>query len=196
MFKNLRPEYALMGVVGLLTVGLVSYPVVFLVQVSLNAGNPQDKPIKVWGVNNYAGIFDHLDWLWNSITVSAVGTVGAVIFGLVLAWIINRTTVPGRRVFAQLVIIPFYVTPIVGALAWSLLGSPKSGIITKVFQTLSGTNVTLINAESWLGIAWVEALYEGSVAFVMISAAMKSMDPELEESSEVLGAGGLHTAVG
>src|SRR4030067_828271 len=115
MFKNLRPEYALMGIVGLVTVALVSYPVVFLVQASLNAGNPQDKPIKVWGLNNYAGILQHLDWLWNSIAVSAAGTIGAVGFGLVLAWIINRTTVPGRRVFEQLVIIPFYVTPIVGA---------------------------------------------------------------------------------
>src|SRR5207302_3993338 len=40
-----------------------------------------------------------------------------------------------------------------------------------------------------LGIAWVMALFEGTVAFVMIGAAMKSMDPSLEESSRVLGAG-------
>jgi len=33
------------------------------------------------------------------------------------------------------------------------------------------------------------ALFEGTVAFVMIGAAMKSMDPSLEESSRVLGAG-------
>jgi iron(III) transport system permease protein len=41
----------------------------------------------------------------------------------------------------------------------------------------------------------VMALFEGTVAFVMISAAMKSMDPALEESSRVLGAGKLHTAL-
>ncbi len=39
------------------------------------------------------------------------------------------------------------------------------------------------------------ALFEGTVAFVMISAAMKSMDPSLEESSRVLGAGKLRTAL-
>ena len=43
------------------------------------------------------------------------------------------------------------------------------------------------------GIAWVMALFEGSVAFVMIGAVMKSMDPALEEASQVLGAGGLRT---
>ena len=43
------------------------------------------------------------------------------------------------------------------------------------------------------GIAWVMALFEGSVAFVMIGAVMKSMDPALEEASQVLGAGRLCT---
>ena len=45
------------------------------------------------------------------------------------------------------------------------------------------------------GIAWVMALFEGTVAFVMISASMKSMDPALEESARVMGACKLRTAL-
>jgi iron(III) transport system permease protein len=37
------------------------------------------------------------------------------------------------------------------------------------------------------------ALFEGSVAFVMIGAVMKSMDPALEEASQVMGASRLRT---
>ena len=37
------------------------------------------------------------------------------------------------------------------------------------------------------------ALFEGSVAFVMIGAVMKSMDPSLEEASQVIGGGRLRT---
>ncbi len=37
------------------------------------------------------------------------------------------------------------------------------------------------------------ALFEGSVAFVMISAVMKSMDPSLEEASQILGGSRLRT---
>ena len=37
------------------------------------------------------------------------------------------------------------------------------------------------------------ALFEGSVAFVMIAAVMKSMDPSLEEASQVIGASRLRT---
>src|SRR5665811_2111118 len=43
------------------------------------------------------------------------------------------------------------------------------------------------------GIAWVMALFEGSVAFVMIAAVMKSMDPALEEASQIMGASRLRT---
>ena len=45
------------------------------------------------------------------------------------------------------------------------------------------------------GIAWIMALFEGTVAFVMISASMKSMDPALEESARVIGASKLRTAL-
>ena len=43
------------------------------------------------------------------------------------------------------------------------------------------------------GIAWVMALFEGSVAFFMIGAVMKSMDPSLEEASQMIGASRLRT---
>ena len=39
------------------------------------------------------------------------------------------------------------------------------------------------------------ALFEGTVAFVMISASMKSMDPALEESARVMGASKLRTTL-
>ncbi|HEX2171333.1 MAG TPA: iron ABC transporter permease, partial [Dehalococcoidia bacterium] len=80
----------------------------------------------------------------------------------------------------------------VGALAWSALASPRSGILNQIWF-LTGATDPLFDVNSALGIAWVMALFEGTVAFVMISAAMKSMDPSLEESSMVLGAGKFET---
>src|SRR5579864_3561056 len=53
----------------------------------------------------------------------------------------------------------------------------------------AGGDGDLFNVYSPWGIACVMALFEGTVACVMISAAMKSMDPALEESARVLGAG-------
>jgi iron(III) transport system permease protein len=88
--------------------------------------------------------------------------------------------------------VPYYLTPLLGALAWSMLGSPESGFINQVWRALGGSD-HLIDINTPYGIAWVMALFEGSVAFVMIAAVMKSMDPSLEEASQVIGASRLRT---
>ena len=61
-----------------------------------------------------------------------------------------------------------------------------------LFRSLGGESHLMDINTPW-GIAWVMALFEGSVAFVMIGAVMKSMDPALEEASLVLGAGRTRT---
>src|SRR5947208_3024354 len=93
-------------------------------------------------------------------------------------WIRRRLrlrAVPRRRVFEQLMTVPYYLTPLLGALAWSMLGSPESGFVNQLFRALGGQDHLIDINTSW-GIAWVMALFEGSVAFVMIAAVMKSMD--------------------
>jgi iron(III) transport system permease protein len=77
-------------------------------------------------------------------------------------------------------------------LAWSILAAPQSGFINQAWAALGGSN-RLLDIYTPLGVAWVMALFEGSVAFVMISAAMKSMDPAMEEGSRVIGASKLRT---
>src|SRR5207245_3607792 len=100
--------------------------------------------------------------------------------------------VPGRAAFEQLMALPYYVTPLMGALAWSLIGAPNGGFVNQAWRALGG-EAPLIDVTTPYGIAWVMALFEGSVAFVMIGAVMKSMDPALEEASQVLGAGRIRT---
>src|SRR5689334_8536117 len=115
-------------------------------------------------------------------------------FGLLLAWILTRTAIPGRARLERLMALRYYMTPPVGALAWGVIAAPKTGLANQ-FGRLLGTNRDVLNIYSPWGIAWVMALFEGTVAFVMISAAMKSMDPSMEESARVLGAGKLRTAL-
>src|SRR5207237_1117982 len=94
----------------------------------------------------------------------------------------------------RLMQLPYYMTPLVGALAWSILAAPRTGFLNQLWHTVGGSG-DLFNAYSPWGIAWVMALFEGTVAFVMISASMKSMDPALEESARVMGASKLRTTL-
>ena len=84
------------------------------------------------------------------------------------------------------------VTPLLGAFAWSMLCAPESGFINQVWRAMGGHGA-LIDMVTPFGIAWVMALFEGSGAFFMIGAVMKSMDPSLEEASQVMGASRLRT---
>ena len=171
---------------------LVLYPVFFLFQAALDVGDPQVRPPTAYGFDNFNGILQYPQILLNTLTVSVAATVMALVFGFVMAWILTRTNVPGRHLFEQLMAVPYYLTPLLGALAWSLLGSPESGFINQIWRALGG-NGHLIDINTAYGIAWVMALFEGSVAFVMIAAVMKSMDPALEEASQVMGASRLRT---
>jgi iron(III) transport system permease protein len=171
---------------------LVLYPIAYLIQASLSVGDPQARPPEAYGLGNYTDLGRYAHIFGNTLLVAGVATVLAIVFGFTMAWILSRTNVPGRATFEQLMALPYYVTPLMGALAWALIGSPNSGFVNQVWRALGGSG-HLIDINTAGGIAWVMALFEGSVAFVMIGAVMKSMDPALEEASQVLGAGRLRT---
>ena len=171
---------------------LVLYPIFFLFQASLSVGDPQARPPEAYGLDNFIDLGRYAHIFWNTVLVAVVATVMAIVFGFVMGWILSRTNVPGRAAFEQLMALPYYVTPLMGALAWSLIGSPSGGMLNQVWRALGGES-HLIDITTPYGIAWVMALFEGSVAFVMIGAVMKSMDPALEEASQVLGAGRIRT---
>ena len=179
------------GVAGAAGV-LVLYPIFYLMQAALDVGDPDARPPTAYGLGNFEALPQYSEIMLNTLTVSLAATVMALLFGFVTAWILSRTNVPGRRTLEQLMAVPYYMTPLLGAFAWSLLGAPESGFVNQVWRALGGTDA-LINLVTPFGIAWVMALFEGSVAFVMIGAVMKSMDPALEEASQVIGASRLRT---
>src|SRR5215212_8516955 len=153
--------------------GSLGYPCFLLVTSAFNVGDPQALPAVEYGIGNFIELGDHLDWIGNTLLIATGGTILGMAIGVGLAWIIHRTTVPGRGLFELLVAIPYPLGPLVGALAWSQLGAPRDGLINRMF---------------------VEAIFEAPVAVLIIGAAMQRMDPALEEGSSVFGAGKVRTA--
>jgi iron(III) transport system permease protein len=178
----------------LLCGGLVLYPLGFLILESLNTGDPSQFPPDTFGLDNYLDLISDAHVLANTGLVASIASVLAVLFGFIQAWILTRTNIPSRDLLERLMQLPYYMTPLIGALAWGVLLGPKTGLVNQAWQVI-GFGGDLFDIYSPWGIAWVMALFEGTVAFVMIAAAMKSMDPSLEESSRVLGAGKLRTAL-
>jgi iron(III) transport system permease protein len=192
-----RPRRNWQAIVTIVVVLVVSFlvilPLVFLVEESLNTGDPMAFPPAEYGIANYFAIFDEdINVLVNTVYIAVMATVMAILIGFTLAWILTRTNVPGRDKLERLMELPYYMTPLVGALAWSVIAGPKSGFVNQVWKAWGGRS-DVVDIYGHFGIAWVMALFEGTVAFVMISASMKSMDPALEESARVMGASKLRT---
>jgi iron(III) transport system permease protein len=189
------PAQKLVGAaVALLAAAFVLYPVYYLFQAAFDVGDPNVRPPEAYGLDNFALLPNYSEIMLNTLGVAVAATAMALVFGFVIAWILTRTNVPMRAALEQLMAVPYYVTPLLGALAWALLGSPESGFINQLWRA-AGAKEALFDVTGPIGIAWVMALFEGSVAFVMISAVMKSMDPSLEEASQVIGASRWRTMI-
>src|SRR5262249_2247314 len=159
----------------------------------VKGGDPVFLPPREFGLGNYVAIFDEdINVLWNTLIIAVAATVMAILIGFTLAWILTRTNVPGRELLERLMELPYYMTPLVGALAWAVIAGPKSGFVNQLWKAWGGSG-DVVDVYGYFGIAWIMALFEGTVAFVMISASMKSMDPALEESARVMGASKLRT---
>lgn len=117
-----------------------------------------------------------------------VGTVPlAFVFALPLVWISTRTDTPLKGLIDLAAIMPFVTPPLIGAVAWALLGAPRSGLINVVARHLGAAGV--LNVYSLGGLIFVMALYLSPYVFLTVKAAMERMDASLEEASFVAGAG-------
>jgi len=124
----------------------------------------------------------------NTVIVGAGSTVLAVAIGGTLAIVLIRINTPGRQLLEPLMSLPLYITPLLTAIAWSWLGSPRGGLINKFGREILGIADRLINLHSAAGVVLVTALAYVPLPFLLIGSALRGMDPSLEDSARVHGA--------
>jgi iron(III) transport system permease protein len=139
------------------------------------------------GANPLAAVLGSPRILGNTVLVGLGTTLLAVAIGAVLALVLERIATPGRTLLARLATLPLYITPLLTAVAWSWLGSPRGGLINLVARQALGID-GLINLHTAGGVIFVAALAYVPLPFLLIGAALRGMDPSLEESARVHGA--------
>ena len=176
-----------LGVAGILAF-LSLYPSFFLLY-----GSFTDTPLGVPGhftLANYVQAYSDPD-AYRVILTSFIFGIGAsglsVVLALTLAWITIRTNAPFRRLFELTAIIPNIMPPILISISWVLLLNPSNGLINASLVWLLGLERSPINIYSLPGLIFVEGLILSPLAFLIIGAALKSMDPAMEESAKTLG---------
>jgi iron(III) transport system permease protein len=124
----------------------------------------------------------------NSLIFAGGSSLLTFTLGTVLAWLVERTNTPLRVIFYPMAVIPLILPGVLEAIAWIFLLSPKFGYINVALMSLFGLARPPFNAFTLPGMIWIHSVGQVPLAFLMMVAAFKSMDPSLEESAMMSGA--------
>ncbi|MGZ3351842.1 MAG: ABC transporter permease, partial [Xanthobacteraceae bacterium] len=124
---------------------LVVYPVLTLLLGALTDTNPvvEGFSLRHLSVTNFLTVLANpnvAEALFNTLIACGGGTLIAVVIGLMFSWIVVRTNTPFKGFIAAASILPLFAPPLVAGVAWSILGSPKTGLINTMFK--------------WAGLDW------------------------------------------
>lgn len=118
-----------------------------------------------------------------SLWCSAWATVLSVLLGVPLAWVLARLEFPGRRVLRALVLLPIVLPPVVGGVAlFAAFG--REGLVGGVLYDRFGIQFTFSTAGAVLAETFVALPF----LVITVEAAIRALDPRLEEAAEELGA--------
>jgi iron(III) transport system permease protein len=183
--------------VSFIVAAAVLLPLFTLVVASFQVLDP-DGFDTTWGLDNYRTLLtDRVipKAFVNTLIISAGSTVLATFFGVSLAWINARTNCPWRDRLEPCNLIPFFLSPFVGAIAWHNLGSPEIGLINTWARDYLGIGGYLINVDNIFGVIWVTGIFFAPLVYLFVVGSLRRMDPSLEDSARTTGAGLLRTTM-
>ncbi|MDQ3809055.1 MAG: iron ABC transporter permease [Chloroflexota bacterium] len=172
------------------TAALIAFPLAPIVLQSV-----LDRPLydaeRAVSLGNYTRILGSAEFWATLLTTIAFGlltTALAVGIGTALAVVLTRTDVPARLLLHNLVLLPFYVSPLVLAFAWAIVYGP-SGFVTLFVRA----NLGLPTWELYTlgGIALVAAVYFVPYTYLYSTGSLALTDPQLEDAGRIAGAGPL-----
>jgi iron(III) transport system permease protein len=175
---------------------LVIYPVLTLLLGALTDTNPvvDGFSLSHLSIANFLAVLVNpnvAEALFNTLVACGGGTLIAVVIGLAFSWIVVRTNTPFKGFIAAASILPLFAPPLVAGVAWTILGSPKTGLINTLFKW-AGLDWH-INLYSLWGLVFVFGIYYAPYVYMFTSSALRNMDPSLEEAAEISGASAFAT---
>lgn len=127
--------------------------------------------------------------LLNSLLIGFAVSFFAILLGSVLAWLMVRTDLPCKGFFSLAVIIPYMIPSWAKAQAWLTMFKTERIGGTPGFMTSLGISTPEWLAYGPIAIIIVLTLHYYAYAYLLVSAALNSINSELEEMGEIQGAG-------
>ena len=126
--------------------------------------------------------------LFNTLTVALGAIALSLVIGTVLAWLISRTDMFGRRWFATALIVPYMLPAWTFALAWTTLFKNRTvGGQPGWFEAMGLTPPDWV-AYGRFPITIILALHYTPFVILLFGSALRRFDSQLEDSARILGA--------
>jgi iron(III) transport system permease protein len=182
-----------MTLLALLLAFLSVYPLSMLLYGSLHSTPPG--VVGTFTLEGYREAFTQQSVvsLLNTVGISLAKTVPSLALAILLAWILARTDTPLRGTLEAMITLPFFIPPILTAMAWGMLGNPQVGLLNQIYQWMTGSDTAPINVYSYGGVVWHMMQYAVPFLFLLIVDAFRAMDQSLEEAARMCGASRLRT---
>lgn len=125
--------------------------------------------------------------LGHSLLIGVCVVVISVPLGSVLAWLMVRSDIPGKKLLSLLITVPYMIPSWCKALSWlAVFRNARAGAPGFLFGL--GVNVPDWLAYGPIAIILVMTLHYYAFSYIMVSSSLRSVNSELEEMGEIQGA--------
>ena len=123
----------------------------------------------------------------NSLITAPISTAIATVLGVPLAYVLARSSFPGKRLIEAMVILPLIVPPVVGG----AMLITAVGRFTPIGSIAADAGIPL--TDSLIGIVLAQTFVAAPFVVITARAGFGAVDERLEEASRSLGYGPLAT---
>ncbi|MFI0235722.1 ABC transporter permease [Streptomyces sp. NPDC016845] len=168
---------------------LVLVPLAILIYSSLKP-SPTELPFDVPGfsLDNFQAVFEssRLGTVTLNTVIYVVGSLlVALVLSLSLAYLFERTDLPGRKFLSPMALAPMAVPVTVMAIAWALVANPANGPLAILVHKIFGVQIDIYSIP---GMILVMGIFGVPSMYLMIAPALARLNPELEEAAATVGA--------
>jgi iron(III) transport system permease protein len=192
VFERLDLKAVILVAVVAILIWQVAVPLFMLVWGSLKTVSPAREGF--WSLNftldNFLRAYsDPAFWAATKNSFILAAGASALAFGgaTFLAWVVERTDAPFKNVIFVLATARMILPGILMTVAWIFLLSPKTGWINRWLMLLPGIDRPIFNVYTMWGMIWVAGVDLIPTSFILMTSALRSIDPSLEEAAGVAG---------
>ncbi|MBI3169360.1 MAG: iron ABC transporter permease [Chloroflexi bacterium] len=123
----------------------------------------------------------------NTLALVIAVTGGALLTGVTMAFLTERTDLPGKKIFRWMLAMPLAIPAYIGGIVHLSLLRPRGGVIPQLLENLFGQPVPTPSPLGFWGAAFILTLFMYPYVYLLSGAAFRTLHASLEEASRIFG---------